>query len=170
MKRTVYSIVFALFVCVQTFAQTKIQGLLTESSVTPLGIDEKKPTFTWQMSAMDRGTSQTAYQIVITDPKGAVAWDTKKVTSDISLNIPYAGSALKATTRYTWKVTVWDQKGGEASASSWFETGLMNPDPNLAAWNGATWIGGCYEDLVFYAHYLSIYERSYTQAISEGST
>ena len=28
------------------------------------------------------------------------------------------------------------------TASSWFETGLMNPAPGSAAWAGAQWIGG----------------------------
>jgi alpha-L-rhamnosidase len=170
MKRTLYLIVLLLCTGAEVFSQTKIQGLLTESSVTPLGIDEKTPKFTWQMSAMDRGVLQTAYHITVTDPKGAVAWDTKKVASDISLNIPYAGSALQPTTHYTWKVTVWDQKGTESSATSWFETGLMNPNANLAAWNGATWIGGATSDLVLNAHYLSIYKLNYTQAIAAGST
>jgi alpha-L-rhamnosidase len=64
---------------------------------------------------------------------------------------------------------VWNRGGASSSASSWFETGLMNPDPGLAAWGGATWIGGGDEDLVLYSHYLPIFDVEYTVAIEEGS-
>ncbi len=46
----------------------------------------------------------------------------------------------------------------------------MNADPGLSAWDGATWIGGGDEDLVFYSHYMSIYKLKYTLSINEGST
>jgi alpha-L-rhamnosidase len=64
---------------------------------------------------------------------------------------------------------VWDEDGTASSASSWFETGLMNPDPGLSGWGGATWIGGGDEDLVLYAHYLSVFDLEYRLAIEEGS-
>lgn len=170
MKKTIIYFSFAFFISLSAIAQTKIQGMLTESTVTPLGTDEKKPTFTWQMSSPERGSNQLAYQIIITDPKGRLAWDSKKIASGVSLNVPYAGIPLQPTTKYTWKVNVWDQKGTQSTGTSWFETGLMNADPNLSAWNGATWIGGGNEDLTFYAPYLSIYKLNYTEAINAGST
>ncbi len=169
-KPFTYLTLLAFFISLQASAQTKIQGLLTQGTVTPLGIDDRTPAFTWQMSSLQRGMSQLAYQLVVTDPSGKLLWDSKKIRSSLSLNIDYAGSALRPTTRYHWKVTVWDQKEAPASATSWFETGLMNPDPGLSAWNGATWIGGGDQDLVLYAQYLSIYKLKYTQTIQEGST
>jgi len=168
--KTILAFAILLALSLTTFAQVSLQGLMTEGTVTPLGIDERKPTFTWQMKADGRGYQQTAYQIVVTDSKGDVAWDSKKVNSSLSLNIPYAGKALLPSTRYTWKVTAWDQKGSASSASSWFETGLMDPDPSLKAWDGATWIGGNDEDLVMYSQYMSIYKLKYNHSISEGSS
>jgi len=169
MKKILFLFV-VLGLSIYSKAQVTLQGLLTEASITPIGIDEEKPTFTWQMNAAGRGYQQIAYRIVVTDAKGAVVWDSKKINSTHSLNIPYEGHALQPATRYTWQVTVWDQKGIQTSASSWFETGLMNPDPNLAGWDGATWIGGNNDDLVFYSHYMSIYKLNYTQLIHEGSS
>ena len=99
-KRVLCFITF-LSISLNTLAQVTVQGLMTEASVTPLGIDEKKPAFTWQMKATGRGYQQTAYQILVTDGSGAVAWDSKKINSSSSLNIPYAGSPLRPTTRYT---------------------------------------------------------------------
>jgi alpha-L-rhamnosidase len=143
-----------------------------EYSDTPLGIDVETPRFSWQMRAPEdqRGYSQSAYRIVVTDPEDSVVWDSTKVASDVSLAIPYAGVPLEASTRYAWSLTVWDQNGDVASESSWFETGLMNPDPDLSAWDGATWIGGGDDDLVLYSHYLSIFDLEYTMTIEEGSS
>src|SRR5215204_5532204 len=137
--------------------QTKIRRLLTESEATPLGIDREKLHFTWQMSSDKRGAEQASYQIEVKNPQKQTVWDSGRVSSGESVNIPYGGSELRPVTRYEWKVTVWDQGGKQFSNSSWFETGLMNPDPNLSAWDGATWIGGGDEDLVLYAHYSSIF-------------
>jgi len=149
--------------------QTKIRRLLTESEATPLGIDREKLHFTWQMSSDKRGAEQASYQIEVKNPQKQTVWDSGRVSSGESVNIPYGGSALRPVTHYEWKVTVWDQGGKQFSNSSWFETGLMNPDPNLSAWDGATWIGGGDEDLVLYAHYSSIFKLNYTLKISEGS-
>jgi len=149
-----------------------VSQLRVEYRDTPLGIDVKAPRFSWQMQLPPgrRGVSQDAYQIVVTAPDGAKTWDTGKVRGGVSLAIPYDGSALAPTTRYRWSVTVWDQDGATSTESSWFETGLMNPDPALSAWDGATWIGGGDEDLVLYSQYLSIFDVAYTVAIAEGST
>src|SRR5665647_2521083 len=153
-------------------ASVKVQNLQVEYTKTPLGIDVRMPRFTWQMSVSegDRIYSQSAYQLVVINPEGKVMWDSKKTTDGKSLNIQYAGSPLKPTTKYNWTVTVWDQKGASSSGSSWFETGLMSPDPALSAWDGATWIGGSNDDLVLYAPYLAIFKLTYKQTIEKGST
>ncbi|MDZ7720242.1 MAG: hypothetical protein U5K72_15610 [Balneolaceae bacterium] len=131
-------------------SQTTLTGLQTEYTDTPLGIDVEHPRFSWQMSAPDGGHGyfQTAYQIVVTDSDGDEVWDTGRVESDISVHIEYAGQAIKPTTRYKWEVIVWDQDGNPVSNSSWFETGLMNSNPDLSAWDGATWIGGAEKDVL----------------------
>ena len=143
------------------FANVSIDNLKVDYQEKPLGIDIANPHFSWQMEALDtkRGYSQTAYQIIVTDSKNQIVWDSKKVNVDISHGIEYGGSSLKATTRYTWKVSVWDNTNKISSNSSWFETGLMNPD--ISAWSGASWIGGGNEDLVLYSHYLSVYKFQY---------
>jgi len=151
-------------------AQTKIQGLMVESETSPLGIDVSKPRFSWQLASTKRGVSQTAYRIEVTDSAKKTVWDSGKVASGESLNIQYVGGELKPVTRYQWKVTVWDQNGKQLSNSSFFETGLMDPDPNLSAWDGANWIGGSDNDLVLYSQYSSIYKLSYTQRIAEAAT
>jgi alpha-L-rhamnosidase len=149
-----------------------VSNLQVEYRTTPLGIDIPQPRFSWQMEATagERGVAQSAYQIEVRDPKGALAWDSKKTEGAGAVHVTYGGSALKAATRYAWTVTVWTQAGAKLTASSWFETGLMDPSPASAAWGGAVWIGGGADDLVLYAPYLAIFDVKYVIAIAPGST
>lgn len=163
----------ALILCgLQAHAALAVKNLQVEYQPAPLGIDVAQPRFSWQLAATagERGVSQTAYQIEVKDPKGAVVWDTKKTDGAGSVGVKYAGSPLQAATRYHWTVTVWNQAGAKLSATSWFETGLMDPKPGAAAWSGAQWIGGGNEDLVLYAPYLAIFDVRYGITIAPGST
>jgi alpha-L-rhamnosidase len=152
-------------------AAVKIINLMVEYTQNPIGIDVKNPRFSWQMIAPEgeRDYVRSAYQIVITNPGGEIMWDSKKVTDDKSLNIHYEGSRLQLTTRYTWSVTVWDQNSITANESAWFETGLMNSDPGLSAWDSAIWIGGGDDDLVLYSPYLGVFKLNYTVQLDHAS-
>ncbi len=153
-------------------AALTVKNLQVEYRSTPLGIDVQQPRFGWQLEATsgERGVAQSAYRIEVRDPKGAVVWDSRKTDSPESLAITYGGSRLEAATRYVWTVTVWTHAGTRLTATSWFETGLMDPSPTSAAWGGATWIGGGNEDLVLYSPYLAIFDVRYVLAIAPGST
>lgn len=153
------------------YGQFDITRLQTEYQETPLGTDVQKPVFSWQMKANQnkRGLSQKTYQIQVTDETGLTVWNSNKITSGTSMGIAYDGAALKPATRYTWKVTVRDQDDNETTKQSWFETGLMNPDPKLSAWNGADWIGGTDKDMVLYSHYLTVYQLRYDVQLDQKS-
>ncbi len=171
-RRILIMALVLLCTLLQANAAAVIKNLQVEYRNTPLGIDVAQPRFSWQMAttAGERGYAQTAYQIQVKDPKGNVVWDTKRVEDSTSLGIKYAGSPLKAATRYSWTVTVWNQAGARLAGSSWFETGLMDPAPDSSAWGGAKWIGGGNEDLVLYAPYLAIFDVKYALTIAPGST
>jgi alpha-L-rhamnosidase len=117
--------------------------------------------------AGERGLRQESYRLTVHDDAGTRVWNTGRVASDVSLGIQYSGIALQPTTRYVWTVTVWDNRGEHASASSWFETGLM--DPRIDAWGGATWIGGGPDDIPFYAPYLSVFKADFTVQLDRAS-
>lgn len=119
-----------------------IVNLKTEYTKTPLGIDVSNPRFSWQMRSEKQGYSQAAWQIIVTNESRQVMWNSGRNNSDISLHIKYAGERLQPRTRYHWKLIVWDQHEKKHTETSWFETGLMNPDASLSAWSGAGWIGG----------------------------
>ena len=118
--------------------------LRVDNLKTPLGIDDPAPRFSWQLRDSARGAKQSAYQVVVTLPasgsnKGeADVWDSGRITSAQSINVRYHGPALAPSTRYLWRVKVWDASGKLYSGgeTGWWETGLLKQD----AWH-ASWIG-----------------------------
>lgn len=179
LKQKAYWLTFFFFTLFfgNVFANVSVGNLTVDYQSNPLGIDISNPHFAWQMQVSEvkkgqspkRGYFQKAYQIIVSDAQNQIVWDSKKVNSDLSHGIEYVGTPLKATTRYTWKVNVWDNFNQMSSNTSWFETGLMNPNPDLSAWSGAKWIGGSDEDLVLYAHYLSVYKFQYAIQLDKAS-
>ncbi|MFT4112153.1 family 78 glycoside hydrolase catalytic domain [Silvibacterium sp.] len=121
-------------------------ALECDNLATPLGDDNAAPRLSWKLADSRSGAVQTAYRIVVATKPALLAsthadvWNSGKISSSESVNVAYAGPALKPETRYYWRVEVWDQHGKAYPASevSWWETGLMKQD-----WTGQ-WIG--YED------------------------
>lgn len=144
-----------------------ISNLKTEYATTPLGIDVAQPRFSWQMQTRANGYAQSAYQILVRNEQGMVAWNSGKVNSKTALNIVYAGERLKPATRYHWQITVWDQRSKKHTASSWFETGLMDADPNGSGWSGAQWIGTDAKHLPLYAQYLPVFKLNFSLQLDE---
>jgi alpha-L-rhamnosidase len=168
-KKTVLFATVLLICITNLLANFSLQKLQVNYQVTPLGTDIKIPQFSWQMKALDnqRGYQQQAYQIIVTDAAFNIIWNSGKVESDISVGIEYNGGVLKPTSRYHWNLSVWDKKGDLAANSSWFETGMLSG--NLEGWSGAKWIGGSAEDLVLYAHYLSVFKIQYQIQLDKAS-
>ncbi len=110
--------------------ETALYDLRTDDFWEPIGIDNAAPRFSWKMASEVIGQKQTAYQITVSDEKGTAVWDSGKVESGDSVDIPYAGSALTSSTTYTWKVTVWDKLGLTVeSPAATFETALLEKKP-----------------------------------------
>lgn len=153
------------------FAQPGLEHLTVENRQTPLGIDATRPRFGWRHSpaGAERGLLQASYRIVVRDPARTVVWDSGVVRGQESQNIAYRGRPLQPAARYEWTVTAWDHRQRPRSASSWFETGLRDPEPGGPAWSGAQWVGGGDEDLALYAPYLSVFEAGFRVAIAPGS-
>ncbi len=125
-----------------------VTGLTVEHRTDPLGVDADRPRFGWRMASATRGRRQSAYRILVaTSPERltrtrADVWNSGRVTSADSVAVPYAGAALRPSTRYFWSVSLWDEDGRalpDAPAAS-FETGLRSTD-GTTGWDGARWIG-----------------------------
>ena len=111
----------------------EIHDLKTLNMVRPLGID-RDPYFSWIIRSNDQNVMQRAYRILVSKAGGRTVWDTGNVESDQAAFIEYAGSPLESRMLYTWEVTVWDNKGNQASASSEFETALFGAGGWKAKW------------------------------------
>jgi alpha-L-rhamnosidase len=124
-------------------AALQVVGLRTEYKENPLGIDSRKPRFSWRLQASGRGVVQSAYQVRVAASEAALrsgsplVWDSGRVASDESIQRSYDGPALRSRQRLHWQVRVWDGAGraSDWSAPAWFEMGLLEP----ADWT-ATWI------------------------------
>lgn len=109
----------------------------------PLGIDVPAPRLSWTLTSSVRGEGQTAYRILVSQSglnllKGhGDIWDSGKVYSDQSVNIPYAGKPLASGQCYLWKVKVWDKEGNSSKVwnetASW-EMGLLDSGDWQASW------------------------------------
>jgi hypothetical protein len=118
------------------------QNLRCEYRAEPLGVDVSSPRLSWALASSERAQSQSAYQILVAstpaglDGNQADLWDSGKVASQKSVNIPYDGKPLASHQRCYWKVRVWD-KGGVPSewshAASW-TMGIMKAEDWHAAW------------------------------------
>jgi alpha-L-rhamnosidase len=116
--------------------------LRCEYREAPLGMDVKKPRLSWAVGDTSRGAMQSAYQIQVAgSPKPlangeADVWDSGKVESDQSIQVPYDGPVLQSGERYWWRVRTWNEEG-DASAWSdarWWEMGLLEESDWQANW------------------------------------
>lgn len=103
-----------------------VSGLTVEYRDNPIGVTSLSPRLSWILESDNRGEKQTAYQIEVSESpasfaKDKLVWETGKVISSQSVNIPYNGKNLQTLKKYYWRVRTWDKKG---IASKWSSTGM----------------------------------------------
>lgn len=144
MKKKILSLLLAFLLTVTslpvvsagaiTLREVEITNMTAEYLNAPIGIDADSVHLGWQMKSDRIGARQTAYQVVVTDEEGNIAWDSGKVESSLSMGIVCKN--LKEQTIYNWQVTIWDEKGDSYTEKSTFETGVTNTDE----WKNAEFI------------------------------
>jgi alpha-L-rhamnosidase len=121
-----------------TFAATgqiKLQNVLVENRVNPIGLDTKQPRFSWQLVSDRKNVMQTAYEIKVLDEKKKQVWTSGKVDSDQSVHVPYNGPQLLSATKYTVRVRAWDDnKKASNWSEGWWQTALFNASDWQAKW------------------------------------
>jgi len=107
-----------------------------------LGIDVSAPRLSWKLISDQRGERQTAYQILVgstavaLDANRADLWDTGKIPSDQSIEIPYAGKPRASQQQAFWKIRVWDSSGQTtpwSKVATW-TTGILRLQDWSAKW------------------------------------
>jgi hypothetical protein len=119
--------------------------LRCDYAVNPLGVDSAAPRLSWKLAGAASGLRQTAYEITASKsspatPSGKTEWDSGKVESDETIQIPFHGAFdLNSWDQVVWKVRVWDEHG---QASAWsppatWTMGVLKPADWQAQWIGA---------------------------------
>ncbi len=143
-SRFIFSAVFAFLHIAFIFGQS-VSNLRCENVVNPIGIETVTPKLSWIISSPSRGEVQTAWQVLVaTSPdllneEKADLWNSRKVGTDQSVNVPYRGKTLLSRNRCFWKVRIWDSQG---KATGWSETavwemGLLSPSDWKGKWISA---------------------------------
>jgi len=134
MNKSSYLITFFLTLhLINLTAQVTVSNLKSEYLVNPIGIDEVHPRLTWQLVSKEKGVSQNAYQIVISETEldlhlnNGNAWVSEIIVSS-TIPAVYQGPELLPFTRYYWSVRVMDNndKWTAWSQSAFFETGMID--------------------------------------------
>ncbi|MBD0284703.1 MAG: family 78 glycoside hydrolase catalytic domain [Flavisolibacter sp.] len=139
-----FTATFLLFTQTVSAQQIEALNLRCEYKTNPLGIEAAALRLSWELHSNQRNVLQTAYRILVSDNSEALkrnvgnVWDSKKVASDASIQVPYTGKPLQPTKTYYWKVMVW---GNKNNVSAWskeanWQMGLLT----AADWKGAQWI------------------------------
>ena len=103
----------------------KISRFTIEYKDTYLGLDEKKPRFSWILQSDGQNIKQRSYRLKVVGENNAAVWDSGEVASDTSVFVGYAGEKLLPRSEYQVYLTVTDDRYERAIATLTFETGLM---------------------------------------------
>jgi len=122
-----------------------ISDLKCESVANPMNVDVVRPRLSWIVSSPDEGQRQSGYRILVASRQERLVanqgdlWDTGKVNSNATIEVPYAGHPLRSAEEVYWKVQVWDANGNPSkwSAENHWTMGLLSPLDWKAKWIGA---------------------------------
>jgi alpha-L-rhamnosidase len=135
MKKITALLVMVCCIVITAQSQVTVKQLLCENLTDPVGLDVSTPRFSWQLQTAKRNVLQTAYEIKVMSGKTAL-WNSSKISSDQSVQVPYGGPALQSEKKYTWQVRVWDnaEKASAWSAAASFQMALLNSNDWSAKW------------------------------------
>ena len=118
--------------------------LRVDHLVDPIGLDNRVPRFSWVIESPVRGARQSAYQVIVSSSVDNAAaghgdlWDSGRVPSNRTTDIPYEGAPLASAQGCAWTVRAWDAAGNESEpvAPVVFEMGLLDTNDWMADWIG----------------------------------
>lgn len=117
-----------------------VAELRVDHAREPLGIDERRPRFSWLLRSDRRGVRQTGYRVTVRvldggPDAGTETWDSGWVPGADQLGVEYGGAPLTSRTRYGWVVRVRTADGTEAASErATFETAFLDPQEWSGEW------------------------------------
>ncbi len=120
----------------------KISKLTCNYLENPIGVDSPTPLLSWVLESTGRDQAQSAYQVLVAGSKEVLEaskgdlWDSGKVESHESIQIPYKGDLLQSQQGCYWKVRVWDKndKVSDWSEDAYWEMGLLSEKDWTGKW------------------------------------
>jgi hypothetical protein len=142
MNKNTLGILFVTLAQLAGAALTPVD-LRCDYAVNPLGVDSPSPRLFWQLAGDSQ--RQTAYEILAASSEKILArntadiWDSGRVASDETIQIPFPGENLKSAETVFWKVRAWDEHG---KVSAWsrpaaWTMGVRQDSDWQAKWIGA---------------------------------
>ncbi len=117
--------IVALLICMSSVrAIQPPMNLRCEYESNPLGVDVIHPRLFWLIPPEHRGLQQSAFQIIasssltLLNQDNGDLWDSGKVNSSDTIQIPYSGTTPVSFETIYWKVRNWDEKGNMSDWSS----------------------------------------------------
>ena len=131
MKSPLCTFVLGALLTHAVFAETTIVNPRINHRVEPVGVNEDRIAFSWNLRDQTPDTMQTEYRITVND-----LWDSDWIKSQQCIEIPYEGKKLQSSTRYHWTVQVKNNRGEIATMETpaSFTTGILKPDDWKAHW------------------------------------
>ena len=121
--------------------RTVIDELEVEYLNNPVGMDIRKPRFSWKIVSEERDVMQVAYRIIVSESEkkmgdeGTTVWDSGIINSNRNVNVEYEGKTLESNKNYYWKVIVWfDSEKSLHSKIARFTTGILDGNEWQAKW------------------------------------
>ena len=133
LKKYMVTVLCLLSVCIQAKDITVIK--LTAEQKSGCVVSVESPRLGWQLSSLENGTSQTAYELEVYNSwTDTLVWHTGKIKSDRSQLIP---TFLKQGC-YTWRVRVWDETD---AVSEWSASAEFIVTDGVTSFKDSKWIG-----------------------------
>ncbi len=142
-----------MILCILTFwcsiswtqeASISADYLRCEYLVNPPAIHQTAPRLSWIVEGSERGSLQTAYQILVASSMDSLQvgigdlWDSGEVPSNQTNQVTYKGMALTSRQQCFWKVRLLDEQGrqsGWSDVATW-HMGLLDERDWKAHWIG----------------------------------
>ena len=84
----------------------KIANTTCERVYTPLAVTNRHPRFSWGIESEEKNVLQSAYQIIVKEHTGGLAWDSGKVQSRdtyrATMEAPFLSAANTSIAAYVW--------------------------------------------------------------------
>jgi hypothetical protein len=123
------------------YSETKIIAPKVNHRVEPVGIENNKSVFRWNLDDTVRNTFQKSYRLTVaSDPellgKTPDFWDSGWVDSGNCVEVEYAGKMLNPSQKYYWNVQVRNNRGeiSQLNHPATFITGIFDANQWKAKW------------------------------------